>query len=106
MRGSCSPASQSTMRSPPMRVAMRTKRAGSAITSPITVGIAAEWMCAHDAEQTRGVVGRYDGDELALVGDVQGVETEQLAGTENLGLDRNGGFVEPHADPRLMRRSR
>src|SRR5664280_1048649 len=59
-------------------------------------GLAAERMAAKDAEQTRGVFCRRDCDKLALVGNVQGVETEQFAGPEHFRLDRNGGFVEPH----------
>src|SRR5664279_1895935 len=59
-------------------------------------GVAAEWMAAKDAEQTRGVFCRHDCDKLALVGDVQGIETEQFTGPENFRQDRYGGFVEPH----------
>src|SRR5664280_2232191 len=65
-------------------------------------GIATERMAAKDAEQTRGVFGRRDRDQLALVGDVQGVETEQLARPENFRPYWNRGFVEPHPHRRLI----
>src|SRR5664279_1876149 len=65
-------------------------------------GIATERVAAKDAEQTPGIFGRRDRDELALVGDVQGVETEQLAGPENFRPDRYGGFVKPHPHGRLV----
>src|SRR5665647_844458 len=65
-------------------------------------GIATEWMATKDAEQTCGICGRRDRDQLALVGHVQGVETEQLARPEHFRPDWNRGFVELHPDRRLI----
>src|SRR5512143_3238393 len=60
-------------------------------------GIATERMTTKHAKQTRGVFGRHDRDELALVGNVQGVEPQQFAGPENFRSYWNRSFVEPHS---------
>ncbi len=43
-----------------------------------------ERMGAHRGEQAIGVVRRADRDELAFVGDVERIESEELAGREHL----------------------
>ena len=45
-----------------------------------------ERMGAHDGQQAIGVGRRADGDELALVGDIERIEAEQLAGGPHVRL--------------------
>src|SRR3974377_1077889 len=50
-------------------------------------GVAAKRMRPEDLQQTVGIGRWRDSDKLAFVGDVQSVEAEQLAGSENLRSD-------------------
>ena len=55
-------------------------RAGRRAISPTSVRIATEWMAAYSRERLGGRLRRDDGDQLALVGDVQRIDAEDLAG--------------------------
>ena len=101
MRGSCSPVSQSTTRRPPNAVSICTKRCGSSTTSPMIAASRAARMRAHHGEQPRGVFRRADRDQLALVGHVERIEPEELAGGVDLRLHRDRGLADQHADVRL-----
>ena len=57
----------------------------------------------HDLEQAVCVARRADGDELAFVGDIAGIETEKLAGRGDRGNDRDRRLVEQHSGGRLLR---
>ena len=70
------------MRVPPNAVRSTTMPSGSAAISPMTDGRRAERVGAQRGERGVGLVGRHDGDDLALVGDVQRVDAEQVAGAE------------------------
>ena len=53
----------------------------SPVTRPMTARLAARSGCARMAARTASAaLGRHDRDELALVGDVQRIEAQQLAG--------------------------
>ena len=102
MRGNCSPDSQSTMRPPPKLVAICTKRWSSSTTWPM---IAASWPSGWArmiASRCFGRLGRDEGDQLALVGDIERIEAEQFAGRRHLPLDRQRVFLDADADARLM----
>ncbi len=64
-------------------------------------GVTPLGMGAHGGQQGLGLVRRADGDELALVGDVEGVQTEQLTGGGHLLAHRDGVLAHPHADAGL-----
>ena len=79
IRGNCSPAGISTMRVPPMR-ALREDLA-RAVRDHFADDdrIAAAAVRPHRREHRRGIVGSDEGDELALVGQVERIEPQQLA---------------------------
>ena len=58
-------------------------------------------MRAHDRERALGAVRGADGDELALVGDVDGIDPEQLGRGGDLGAHRDVLLAHGHPDARL-----
>ena len=61
-----------------------------------------ERVGAHGGEQGLGVPRRADGEELALVGDVERVDAEQLAGGGDLAAHGDGRFLQAHAGAALV----
>ena len=61
-------------------------------------------MRAHDGEQALGVLPGTDRDQLAFVGDVQRIESKELARCVDLRLHGNGRLADQHADIRLPRK--
>ena len=69
----------STMRRPPNTVRMVT-RPGSPSTDPSDDrGACAQRMRAHRRQRRLGLLGRHDRDDLALVGEIERIEPEDLA---------------------------
>ena len=67
-------------------------------------GVASERMRAHRREQALGVGGATDRDELALVGDVERIEPEELAGRARPARFTGMSLlVDHHAAARLPR---
>ena len=64
---------------------------------------AAERVCAHRGEDAIGISGRKNSKQLAFVGDVKRVETEDLARAFDFLADGNLRFVEQHAHPCALR---
>ncbi len=75
-------------------------------TVPMTQAPAAHLVRAQDLERALGVCGRDEGDEAALVGDVERIEAEQLAGRAHVLAHRDRALVERDRDARPSRRSR
>ncbi len=57
-------------------------------------------MFPHDPEECRCILGGYDGDELTLIGDVNGIEAQHLARGAHLGLERDVLFAQSDAQLR------
>jgi hypothetical protein len=105
MRGSWSPASQSTMRLPPKAVVICTKWLVGDARSPISAARGpADGRASRRAAQF-GVERRDDRQQLAFVGDIERIEAEELAGGGDLGFT-GIALLEHHADARLAWRSR
>lgn len=66
-------------------------------------GLAAERVRAHGGEQPFGIGLGADRVELALVGDIERVEAQELAYAQDLVANRHRRFPEPKADPRFVR---
>ena len=98
MRGSGSPTSMSTMRVPPNAVTQHddARRLGADLADRAPRR-APSGMGAQRGERGVGFVGGDDRDELALVGDVERVDAEQLARAGHRRPDRQ-------ARPRRARR--
>ncbi len=103
MRGSCSPASQSTIRPPPKAVRISTKWFGSSTARPMAEDCRAERMGPHGRDQPIGEFRRDDRHELAFVGDVERIEAEKLAGGGDFGAHRDRVLRDRKADAGLMR---
>ena len=97
MRGRGSPTSMSTIRVPPKAVSSTTIPGGSARTSPMRAAVAPSGWARRAARAASASSGGDHGDELALVGHVERVDAEQVAGP----VDRR---VAPAARPRRGRR--
>ena len=69
----------------------------SFFTCPICTDIYAVRGAFHGCEGARSFVLRDDHDDLALVGDVEWVEAQHLAGRFDRLADRDGLFVQPDA---------
>lgn len=63
----------------------------------------AERVAAHCGQHPIGVVGGHEGQQLAFVRHLQGVQAEEAARVANLGRDREGAFVQRHPDVRGLR---
>ena len=61
-------------------------------------GVAPQRMGAHRRQYALGIGRGTDRDQLALVGNIQRIEAEELAGGGHHGLHRNRLLVEHHAD--------
>ena len=85
-----------TTRSPPTSDCMITMPGCSATTSPMIAAFRPSGWARIDRQKPVGVLGRHDGDQLALVGDVERIEAQHLAGAAH---------VRPHRD-RGLRRAR
>ena len=60
-------------------------------------------VAAHNRQQRFRVAGRTDAHQLALIGDMQRVQSQQLTGRRHLGPHRDGAFIQHHADVRRIR---
>ena len=94
IRGSGSPTSMSTIRVPPKLVRSTTMPSGSAAISPTAAAAAPDGCGAHRRQRGVGLVGGDDRDDLALVGDVQRVDAEEVARAEHGRGDREARLVE------------
>ena len=56
-------------------------------------GVSSQRVGSHDFHQAAGIIGRNDGDQLALVGDIERVEPQHLARSPHLATDGNGGLA-------------
>ena len=86
--GSGSPTSWSITRLPPNAVSTSTMPGGSVLTSPISAASSPPGARAQRGERRVGRLGRDEGDELALVGDVHRVDAEQLRRARDRRVDR------------------
>ena len=76
----------------------------SATTVADDRGVPPERVRAHRLQQPRRRrSGGDDGDQLSLVGDVERIEPQHLAGAADLGADRDRRLVELDADARRRR---
>ncbi len=96
MRGKGSPTSISRTRIPPISVRKKTIPSGSAWTVPMMVG-------AHGCQCRLGLLRRNDRQQLALVGDRQWIEAQDLASPAHFGIDRDGMFIKGDRDLRPHR---
>ena len=92
MRGSGSPTSMSTMRVPPKVVSSTTMPSGSALISPTTAALRADRVRPQRGQGRVRLVGGDDRDELALVGHVERVDAEQVAGRAHGGSRSGAGL--------------
>ena len=86
------------MRVPPKVVQQHDDACGSATISPIARRVGAERMRPQRGERGVGLVRGDDRDELALVGDVQRVDAEQVARADHRGRDGQQRLVEHDAE--------
>src|SRR5580700_894049 len=61
--------------------------------------VGAEGMGLHGGEDAVCDLGRDDGDDFALVGDVEGIEAEHFTGSANGFADGNVGLAQVHPGP-------
>ena len=80
--------------------------AGRSRTWPISVAPCADRMAAEEGEGALDAVRGDEGDEAALIGDVERVEAEELAGRAHILPDRNRGSRRSRWSSRPSRRSR
>ena len=73
----------STIRVPPNVVRRTTMPSGSAAISPITAAACPPGLARSGRDGKIGLVGCDDGDELAFVGDVEGIDAEEVAGADD-----------------------
>ena len=94
IRGSGSPTSMSTMRVPPNEVSRTTmpSRLGRDLADP--VARAPSGWARRAASAASASSGGDDGDHLALVGDVERIDAEQVAGPVDGRVDRQQRLVE------------
>ena len=97
MRGSGSPTSMSTMRVPPKVVSRTTIALGLGRDLRRCAAASARRVGPHRRAGRRRPRRGHDGDDLALVGDVERIDAEQVAGAGH-------GRVAPAAGPRRARR--
>ena len=64
-------------------------------------GVVPQWMRTHRRQQLGCVGTGADGDQLALVGHVERVQSQQFAGGCHYRFDRNRALLQHHADPGL-----
>ena len=86
------------MRVPPMEVRRTTIPGGSAWTSPTRAAPDPNGFARERAQSRLRLIRRHHGDELPLVGHVEGVDPEQLASGGHGGLDRQRFLVEDHRE--------
>ena len=79
------------MRSPPMRVFMTTTPACSVTARPITHRLTPKRLTLQHLHRTLALTRRHESQEAALVGDVERVETEDLAHSLHVRAGRAGG---------------
>ena len=96
----------STMRSPPNTVCSTTMPVGRSVTSPIDDRAGAGRMRAHRRQHAVGVGSRHHRHELALVGQIQRIEAEDLAGALDLLAQRQRVLANADADIRSRARTR
>ena len=94
MRGSGSPTSMSTIRVPPKLVSSTTMASGSATISPIRAASAPSGCARSAASAASASSGATTATHLALVGDVQRVDAEQVARAHDRRCDRQQRLVE------------
>lgn len=88
----------STILVPPNPVRNTTLSAGSVTISPTSAASAPSGCDRSASSPAAASSGRDDGDELALVGDVERVDAEQLAGAVHHGRHREPILVEQHPE--------
>ena len=69
---------------------------GSDRISPIRDGVRALGVCSHGGEGRARLFGCHDGDELALVGHVERIDAEQLAGRRHRRPHGQGRLLQDH----------
>ena len=99
MRGNCSPNSTSTTRVPPIPVFIST--IPGMITDDFSdhLSVTPERMFTHLPEDGRCGVRRDDGQQFALVGHIERIESQNLARPLDGVADRDLSFVDDHTDP-------
>ena len=85
----------STIRLPPYEVIPRTAPAGCSATSPMMHASSPPGVRSQRIESGVGGFGRDDREELAFVGDVQRIESQQLAGAAH-GIAHRNLLFEKH----------
>ena len=98
--GSGSPASRSITRLPPKAVSTSTIPGGSVLTSPISAAPSQPGARAQRRERGVGGLGRDEGDEAALVGDVHRVDPEDLRRARRRRADRHVALASDDRHPR------
>ena len=84
----------STMRRPPKTVRIVTRPGSPRPNAADDRSAAPKRMRAHGGERGLRLVGRRDGDDLALVGEIERVEPQNLAERLDLFADRRRLFVD------------
>ena len=92
----------STIRVPPNAVRSTTRRGGLGDDLADVDGVAPQRVRAQRGEPGVGLLRRDDGEHLALVGHVEGVDAEHLAGAVDHRGDRQRRLVEHHAEAGLL----
>jgi hypothetical protein len=59
----------------------------------------AEWVRLHRCQNTIGLGGRKNREEFTFIGDIERIETEDLAGSLDFFANGNLRFIEQHAHP-------
>ena len=106
IRGSGSPTSMSTIRLPPRRGVEEHEASRLRLHRADDRGLGAERVRAQERERLVGGLRRDDGDQLALVRDVERVDAEDLAGSDDGRAQRQRALLERDADARLLRPAR
>ena len=101
--GSCSPASMVTTRSPPTTECIVTMPGWSSTTSPMMAAFRPSGWPRITCQQSFGVVWRRDRDQFPLIGDVERIEPQHLAGAAHFGPKRNRRLVQLDTHPRGRR---
>ena len=94
MRGNCSPTSMSTIRRPPNTVRIVTRPGSPECDPSDDCRALPERMGAQRRERGVRLVRRHDHDDLALVGEIERVEAENLAECLDLFADRRRALVD------------
>ena len=101
--GSCSPLSQSTTRRPPKRVSICTKWCGSVVTSPMRAASCPSGWARSAASAASATSAATMATSLPSLATYSGSRPRSSQAASTCGFDRDGRFLQPHADGGLLR---